>query len=134
MAITRHYLTDALPLEPGRDADALAASLVRDLFRRDESRLLATLDEQGRRRGIYMADIVSGAMLRNIVDRAKTKAVKAEILHGSVSRDDEPQGITEARIHEAIDDEYEQNRSTINETDPGQWLRINALTLAADGV
>ena len=95
---------------------------------------LATLDEQGRRRGIYMADIVSGAMLRNIVDRAKTKAVKAEILHGSVSRDDEPQGITEARIHEAIDDEYEQNRSTINETDPGQWLRINALTLAADGV
>lgn len=53
-------------------------------------------------------------MLRNIVDRAKTKAVKAEILHGSVSRDDEPQGITEARIHEAIDDEYEQNRSTIN--------------------
>ncbi len=34
MAITRHYLTDALPLEPGRDADALAASLVRDLFRR----------------------------------------------------------------------------------------------------
>lgn len=126
-SIIRHYLTSGLPFEKNVNAQELVNALASDVFHRDESRLLAVLHEEIGDRGVYLADIVSGAMLRNIVDRAKTKAVKAVIEEGCAP------AITRNMIHEAVNDEYEQNRAAINETDPAQWLAINALNMPANG-
>ena len=79
-SIVRHYLTDDLPLEQGLDADALSRVLVRDIYTRSERRHLADVrDERGTWNALFLADVVSGASLKNIVDRAKTHAVKASI-------------------------------------------------------
>ena len=78
--IIRHYLTDDLPLVPGVDAKALIGVLVSDIYSTDEHRYLCDVcDEHGQWHPIYLADVVSGAVLKNIVDRAKTRAVKISI-------------------------------------------------------
>ena len=73
-AILRRYVTGALPLAPGTDAETLIRQVVADAYARDERRLLGG--------SAYFADVISGAMLKNIVDRAKTLAVKASVSRG----------------------------------------------------
>lgn len=81
--IIRHYLTDDLPLVPELDAKALIGVLVNDIYANDEHRHLCDVrDEHGQWHPVYLADVVSGAVLKNIVDRAKTRAVKISIEDG----------------------------------------------------
>ncbi len=80
IAIVDHYLTDDLPLEDGVDAHALSAVLVHDIYGTSERRHLCDVQEEnGQWHALFLADVVSGAMLKNIVDRAKTRAVKESI-------------------------------------------------------
>mgnify|MGYP000680027972 CR=1 FL=1 len=73
IAIVDHYLTDDLPLEDGVDAHALSAVLVHDIYGTSERRHLCDVQEEnGQWHALFLADVVSGAMLKNIVDRAKT--------------------------------------------------------------
>lgn len=119
-AIVRHYLTDDLPLAEGLDADALAQVLVRDIYTRSERRHLADMcDERGRWSALFLADVASGAMLRNIVDRAKTMAVKASIGSGSdVALDID-------LLAGAVEEEFAETRDALLDADPVQWSRIN---------
>lgn len=120
VAIVRHYLTDDLPLRQGMDASALAAVLVRDIMARSARRELAQVrDANGRWRGLFLADVVSGASLKNIVDRAKTRAVKASIeTGGQVALDAD-------LLAAAVDDEFRETRDALLDADPEQWSRVN---------
>ena len=99
--IIRHYLTDDLPLAPGLDAKALIGVLVNDIYANDEHRHLCDVrDEHGQWHPVYLADVVSGAVLKNIVDRAKTRAVKISI------EDGQPAAIGVDLLAKAVDEEF----------------------------
>lgn len=120
--IVRHYLTDDLPLGSGVDADALIQVLVRDIYVRDEHRHLCDVcDGQGHWRAIHLADVVSGAMLRNIVDRAKTRAVKASIETGA------DMALTVDMLAVAVQEEFKETMDSIAQVDPAQWSRTTGL-------
>ncbi|MFB0928644.1 MAG: AAA family ATPase, partial [Bifidobacterium adolescentis] len=104
--IVRHYLTDKLPLSPNVDAKALIGVLVND---------------HGQWRPVYLADVVSGAVLKNIVDRAKTYAVKLSITTGQAA------AIGINLLAKAVDEEYGETRDALLDADPEQWSRINGL-------
>ena len=122
VAIVSHYLTDDLPLENGMNAAGLVRELVHDCYERSPRRHLCDLcNDQGVWTPLFLADVASGAMLRNIVDRAKTKAVKASIVSGS------PVAIGVRLLGEAVEDEFVETRDAIADADPQQWSRVNAL-------
>ena len=120
--IIRHYLTDDLPLEHGVDADALARVLVGDIYARDEHRHVCDVcDEHGQWHAVHLADVVSGAMLRNIVDRAKTRAVKASIETGAAV------ALNVDMLGKAAQEEFQETTDSILDADPTQWSRITGL-------
>ena len=61
------------------------------------------------------------AMLRNIVDRAKTDAVKSSIRSGS------DVAIDVDMLASAVQEEYEQTCDEILDADPQQWSRVNGI-------
>ena len=121
-SIIRHYLTDDLPLQPGLDADGLSRVLVRDIYTRSSRRHLCdACNDQGQWSAIFLSDVASGAMLKNIVDRAKTKAVKASILGG------DDVALNVELLGEAVEDEFVETRGAVMDVDPVQWSRINGM-------
>ncbi len=122
IAIVDHYLTDDLPLEDGDDAHALSAVLVHDIYGTSERRHLCDVQEEnGQWHALFLADVVSGAMLKNIVDRAKTRAVKESIETGS------DVALTVPLLAAAVEDEYRETRDSMADVDPEQWSRINGM-------
>ena len=122
IAIVDHYLTDDLPLENGVDAHALSAVLVHDIYETSERRHLCDVQEEnGQWHALFLADVVSGAMLKNIVDRAKTRAVKESIETGS------DVALTVPLLAAAVEDECRETRDSMADVDPEQWSRINGM-------
>ena len=122
IAIVDHYLTDDLPLEDGVDAHALSAVLVHDIYGTSERRHLCDVQEEnGQWHALFLADVVSGAMLKNIVDRAKTRAVKESIETGL------DVALTVPLLAAAVEDEYRETRDSMADVDPEQWSRINGM-------
>lgn len=118
--IAARYLTRRLPYEDGWDARSLCDLLVEDVY--DGGRLLAEVrDERGAWSPLAFSHIASGAMLRNIVDRAKTKAVKESVRSGA------PVAIGPRFVREAVEDEFESSASTLVESDPVQWAKVNGM-------
>ena len=62
-----------------------------------------------------------GAVLKNIVDRAKTYAVKLSITTGQAA------AIGINLLAKAVDEEYGETRDALLDADPEQWSRINGL-------
>ncbi|RSX54749.1 ATPase AAA [Bifidobacterium dolichotidis] len=121
-AIVRQYLTDDLPLDENTTAEQLAALLVEQVYATDAHRLLARyIDERGMWIPLYMADVTSGASLKNIVDRAKTKAVKQAIATQTDAR------ITSDMLLEAVNDECHDLARTLADVDAEQWARTNGI-------
>lgn len=122
IAIVDHYLTDDLPLEDGVDAHALSAVLAHDIYGTSERRHLCDVQEEnGQWHALFLADVVSGAMLKNIVDRAKTRAVKESIETGL------DVALTVPLLAAAVEDEYRETRDSMADVDPEQWSRINGM-------
>lgn len=125
LSIVRHYLTDDLPLARGTTARSLADVMVGDIFRHDDSRRVCEVSNaRGDRRQVYLSDLVSGAMLRNIVDRAKTAAVKASIRSGDGMS---PVAIGPSMLGGAVDAEYRELVGSVSGVNPGQWARLNGV-------
>ena len=60
-------------------------------------------------------------MLKNIVDRAKTRAVKESIETGL------DVALTVPLLAAAVEDEYRETRDSMADVDPEQWSRINGM-------
>jgi proteasome-associated ATPase len=112
--IFRIYLTDDLPFDPAtkkahdnnavKTAEYLAERAVNVLFaHNDENRFLEVTLRSGRKDMLYRGDLISGAIIASIVDRAKETALKRAIK----SKDDE--GISEEDLLHAIQSEYVEN-------------------------
>src|SRR6266436_6105728 len=87
--IYRIYLTDDLPYDGvlAKEADGIGASIERlierfvdwQFARREENKFLEVTLRSGRKEVLYRADLLSGAIIASVVERAKGLAIKRAI-------------------------------------------------------
>ena len=128
--IFSRYLRAGLPVDAdeqatlgGGDANkalqAMIEATVEAMYRiADENRFLEVTYQGGDKEVLYFKDFASGAMIENVVRRAKKLAVKREI--ESASR-----GLRRSDLLESIRQEYHENEDLPNTTNPDDWARIS---------
>jgi proteasome-associated ATPase len=84
----------------------------------EENKFLEVTYAKGEREIFYFKDFSSGAMLKNIVDRAKKKAVKRAITSGE-------DGVRISDMLESVREEFKENEDLPNTTNPDDWARIS---------
>ncbi|GLY67720.1 proteasome ATPase [Amycolatopsis taiwanensis] len=123
------YLTPGLPIhaddltEFGGDTKATIDAMIQHTVERmyeetDENRFLEVTYANGDKEVLYFRDFNSGAMIQNIVDRAKKSAIK------SVLETKQP-GLRVQHLLDAIVDEFAENEDLPNTTNPDDWARIS---------
>lgn len=124
-SILSRYVTPDLPLKPEEGGvDDLVQVLVGDIYREDQGRKVCDLlDQDGRWYPFYMSQLISGAVLRNIVDRAKTMAVKDSI------RQDREVTLDANRCLQAVQEEYLDMLDSVGDQNPQQWARTAGLSV-----
>ncbi|MGI8430816.1 MAG: AAA family ATPase [Chthoniobacterales bacterium] len=131
--IYRIYLTDDLPYDAkvlaGTDSkpaalDALIGRLIEKQYaKREENRLLEVTLRSGRTEALYRSDVLSGAIIASIVERAKAMAIKRAIAVAG-GADPGPDGISEADLEVAWNAEYLEN-AILPATDVTEdWLKL----------
>ena len=112
------HLTAGIPYAEGESAESLADAAVEDVFARTPERALVELTFAGGETArLYFSDFVSGAVLRNIVDRAKKFAVKDSIRSGET-------GLTSAHIARAVAQECRELEDLPSSANPEEWARV----------
>jgi len=123
------YLLPELPLhaddlaEFGNDRDACVGGMIRAIVERmytetEENRFLEVTYANGDKEVLYFKDFNSGAMIQNIVDRAKKMAIKDLLEH-------EQKGLRVQHLLQACVDEFKENEDLPNTTNPDDWARIS---------
>jgi proteasome-associated ATPase len=123
------YLMTGLPIhsddlaEFGGDSKATIDAMIQHTVERmyeesDENRFLEVTYANGDKEVLYFRDFNSGAMIQNIVDRAKKSAIK------SVLETKQP-GLRVQHLLDAIVDEFAENEDLPNTTNPDDWARIS---------
>ena len=85
----------------------------------DENKFLEVTYAHGEREVLYFRDFVSGAMIANIVSRAKKYALKRYV------RGEEEKGIRFEDIEKAIREEFKENEDLPNTANPDDWAKIS---------
>lgn len=111
------YLTDDLPLDSSTTAAQLRERIVDRLYSHDQPFLTLHFAD-GTSRQLFYGDFASGAMLSNIVDRAKKFAIK-DALRGAGT------GISVAHVDQAVAQECHDNDDLPDTTNPAEWARIS---------
>jgi proteasome-associated ATPase len=123
------YLTPDLPFHAsteqryGSDTAKIVDGMIRDtidgMYATDEeNKFLEVTYAKGEREIFYFKDFSSGAMIENIVARAKKMAVKRLIDH-------DERGIQVEDLQQAVRDEFKENEDLPNTTNPDDWARIS---------
>lgn len=113
--IFTRYLRDSIPLA-GSPAELIDAAIEK-LF---DPRPYVELDlADGSREILNYSDFISGAMISNVVDRAKKLAIKDQLAGVSEA------GVTAAHLHEAITAEQNESEDLPNTANPDEWSRIS---------
>jgi proteasome-associated ATPase len=128
--IYARYLTTDLPLDEdevksmgGGDRDkavtAMIERTVEEMYRDDdENRFLEVTYQNGDKEIMYFKDFASGAMIENIVRRAKKLSIKRQIAG-------EGKGIRLADLLASIKQEYKEHEDLPNTTNPDDWAKIS---------
>jgi proteasome-associated ATPase len=123
------YIDALVPLDADElashegDAEALMAamieSVVADMYSTaDHNRFLEVTYAGGDKEILYFKDFVSGAMIENVVRRAKKEAIKRELADGV-------RGVRTADLLTAIKQEFREHEDLPNTTNPDDWARIS---------
>ncbi|MFQ1002575.1 proteasome ATPase [Modestobacter sp. SSW1-42] len=123
------YLTTTLPIhsddlaEHGGSREATIAGMIQSTVERmytesEENRFLEVTYANGDKEVLYFKDFNSGAMLQNIVDRAKKMAIKDRLETGVG-------GLRVGHLMAACVDEFKENEDLPNTTNPDDWARIS---------
>ncbi len=123
------YLTADLPLhaedlaEFTGERQACVEAMIRATVERmytetEENRFLEVTYANGDKEVLYFKDFNSGAMIQNIVDRAKKMAIK-DLL------DNNQKGLRVTHMLQACVDEFKENEDLPNTTNPDDWARIS---------
>jgi proteasome-associated ATPase len=128
--IYARYLTSDLPLDEGevrslgggdrnKAVRAMIEKTVAEMYRDDEdNRFLEVTYQNGDKETMYFKDFSSGAMIENIVRRAKKLAIKRTIAG-------EGRGIRTQDMLDSIKREYKEHEDLPNTTNPDDWAKIS---------
>ncbi|BBX11002.1 proteasome-associated ATPase [Mycobacterium novum] len=123
------YLTVGLPVhaddlaEFGGDRAACIKAMIEKVVDRmyaeiDDNRFLEVTYANGDKEVMYFKDFNSGAMIQNVVDRAKKNAIKSVLETGQP-------GLRIQHLLDSIVDEFAENEDLPNTTNPDDWARIS---------
>ena len=130
MQIFGRYLTSDLPLDrseiesigggdPEKTVRLMIESTVAEMYREDEeNQFLEVTYQNGDKEIMYFRDFSSGAMIENIVRRAKKLAIKRLIATGTG-------GIRNQDLIDSIHQEYKEHEDLPNTTNPDDWAKIS---------
>ena len=99
----------------------IQATVERMYTETEENRFLEVTYANGDKEVLYFKDFNSGAMIQNIVDRAKKMAIKAYLDAGL----DRQRGLRVSHLLQACVDEFKENEDLPNTTNPDDWARIS---------
>jgi len=126
--IFRIYLGEEMPLdadELARHGDRAAMTtrmieqVVAEMYSTaDANRFLEVTYANGDKEILYFKDFSSGAMIENVVRRAKKEAIKREIADGT-------RGVRVQDLVDAIAQEFREHEDLPNTTNPDDWARIS---------
>ena len=123
------YVLTGLPLHPDdmtehggsrqSTVDAMIQRVVERMYSEsEENRFLEVTYANGDKEVLFFKDFNSGAMIENIVARAKQMAIKEFLETGQ-------KGIRVAHLLNACVDEFSENEDLPNTTNPDDWARIS---------
>ncbi|GGX10056.1 proteasome ATPase [Streptomyces lomondensis] len=123
------YLTERLPLHSDDLAEhsGSKASTVQSMIQTaveqmyaesEENRFLEVTYANGDKEVLYFKDFNSGAMIENIVGRAKKMAIKDFL-------EKNQKGLRVSHLLQACVDEFKENEDLPNTTNPDDWARIS---------
>ena len=123
------YLTADLPLhpedlgehdgDPQATVDEMIEAVVERMYAEsDENQFLEVTYAGGDKEILYFKDFNSGAMIQNIVDRAKKAAIKDLLTTGT-------EGLRVGHLLDACVAEFKENEDLPNTTNPDDWARIS---------
>ena len=84
----------------------------------EDNRFLEVTYANGDREVLYFKDFASGAMIENIIRRAKKDAIKREIAG-------DPPGLKTSDVINAVRQEFREHEDLPNTTNPDDWARIS---------
>ncbi|MCB1271891.1 MAG: AAA family ATPase, partial [Microthrixaceae bacterium] len=124
------YLEPSLPLDtdeverlgggdPAKAVAAMIEATVSEMYRTDEAnQFLEVTYANGDKEVMYFKDFASGAMIENVVSRAKKLAIKRELAGGH-------SGIRVEDLVASIHQEYKEHEDLPNTTNPDDWAKIS---------
>ena len=123
------YILPGLPIhaddlvEHGGSAEATVNAMIQHVVERmytesEENRFLEVTYANGDKETLFFKDFNSGAMIQNIVDRAKKMAIKDLLTTGQ-------RGLRVQHLLAACVDEFRENEDLPNTTNPDDWARIS---------
>jgi len=127
-SIFRNYLTSDLPIHADEIAaygavddaiEAMISDVADHMYRADDdTRFLEVTYQNGDKEILYFRDFSSGAMIENIVRRAKKLAIKRFL-------DDGTKGINTDDLLVSVTQEYKEHEDLPNTTNPDDWAKIS---------
>lgn len=121
------YVTEDLPLREddvaragsrAAAAEELVRAAVERMYAREpDTEFLTITHKDGSRETLYFADYASGAVIRNVVDRAKKQAIKTLLTTGR-------RGLTAEHLVSAVDEEFHEQQDLPNTGDAEDWARL----------
>ena len=126
--IYRIYLTNDLPYDGAlaKESEHIGAAIDRLVERfvdwqfahRDENKFLEVTLRSGRKEVLYRADLLSGAIIASVVERAKSMAIKRAIAN------QREEGITEQDLQASFNSEYVENDIFPPSDITEDWLKL----------
>jgi proteasome-associated ATPase len=126
--IFRQYLTADLPIAdaetsrfggPEKAVEGMITEAVGRMYAADDSnRFLEVTYQNGDKEILYFKDFSSGAMIENIVRRAKKLSIKRQIESGE-------KGIGTQDLIDSIRQEFREHEDLPNTTNPDDWAKIS---------
>jgi proteasome-associated ATPase len=99
--------------------NALAEEVIERIFRKtNENRLLSIRLRNGQQKVLYRGDLVSGAILASVVQRAKEKAIDRTIQSG------QPAGLTGQDLFDAVTEEFREGEVLPPDDAAEEWLKL----------
>jgi len=129
-AIFSRYMTSDLPIAPdvveslgGGDPDKAVQAMIeqatQEMYREDpQNEFLEITYQNGDKEVTYFKDFSSGAMIENIVRRAKKLAIKRLI-------ETDVRGLRPEDLTESVFQEFKEHEDLPNTTNPDDWARIS---------
>ncbi len=127
--ILRVYVTEDLPMdavavkerggEKVRAVASLVDEIIESIFQRTaENRILSVRLRSGQSKVLYRGDLVSGAILASIVQRAKEKAIDRTIQTGR------PAGLLAKDLLDSVSEEFREGEMLPPDNAAEEWLKL----------